>query len=366
MLARRRMVLCLSRWEVVIRRKNRTLLAKLVSESVSPPAIVIWCSLTIRYLGRELCQSTASCGTFVIYMVNAFNEPTAIARLCEAFLKLLDAYTGSLGKENNGDTIDVVLQIMPLSLIASTETLTIPSPTVYKKIAFEVYDKCAPNAELDRTALTPFSGASAVQLAKVIPRSINLKLTCRSIDGSLVSDRCIHVSYCISTSSQWLTASWTDSIGHLQWNASYYLAADAEEVWPQFSEAAQDMWQTTLDIARALGAPYRFFIARVGPMPREEYDGTLRRFSLCGRPLTLSSMAIVVEPISKPSSAHATQNREAPAAALSKAYFGHNAGYEPLSDAYSDHVLADPIRSRVHPFSDCRIPIDAGKCFVRE
>lgn len=241
-------------------------------------------------------------------MVNAFNEPTALARLCEAFLKLFDAYAGSLGEENNRDTIDVVLQIIPLSLIASTDRLIIPSPTVYKKIAFEVYDRCAPSAQLDRTAPTPFSGASAVQLAKVIPRSINLKLTCRSIDGSLVSDRCIHVSYCFSTYSQWLTASWTDSLGCLQWNASYYVAVDAEEVWPRFSEAGQDMWQITLDIARALGAPYRFFIARVGPMPREEYDGMLKGISSCGRTLTLSSMGIFVEPISKPSSADATHN----------------------------------------------------------
>lgn len=252
-------------------------------------------------------------------MVNAFNEPTAMARLCEAFLKLLDAYVGSRGEDNNRDTIDMVLQIIPLSMIASTGTLTIPSPTVYKKIALEVYDRCAPNPKLDRPALTPFSGASAVQLAKVIPRSINLKLTCRAIDGSLVSDRCIHVSYCFSTSSQWLTASWTDSLGCLQWNASYYLAIDAEEVWPQFSEAAQDMWQTTLDIARALSAPYRVFIARVGPMPREEYDGMLRGISACGTTLTSSSMGIIVEPISKPSSADATHNREGPAAAMSKA-----------------------------------------------
>lgn len=241
-------------------------------------------------------------------MVNAFDEPPAIARICEAFLKLLDSYAGSLREEHNRDTIDVVLQIIPLSLVASTNTLTIPSPTVYKKIAFEVYDRCAPSAKLDRTAPTPFSGASAVQLAKVIPRSINLQLTCRSIDGSLVSDRCIHVSYCFSTCSQWLTASWTDSLGSLQWNASYYLAVDAEEVWPRFSEAGQDMWQTTLDIARALGAPYRFFIVRVGPMPREEYDGILRGIFLCGRTLTLPSMGIIVEPTSKPSSADATYN----------------------------------------------------------
>lgn len=234
----------------------------------------------------------------MIYMVNAFNEPTAIVRLCEAFLKLLDAYAGSLGEENNRDTINVVLQIIPLSLIASTDTLTIPSPAVYKKIAFEVYDRCAPNAELDRTTLTAFSGVSAVQLAKVIPRSINLKLTCRAIDGSLVSDRCIHVSYCFSTSSQWLTVSWTDSLGCLQWNASYYLAIDAEEVWAQFSEAAQDMWQTTLDIARAMSAPYRVFITRVGPMPREEYDGMLGGISACGITLTSPSMGIIVEPIS--------------------------------------------------------------------
>jgi len=296
----------------------------------------------------------------VIYMINTFSEPTAVPRLCEAFIKLFDAYAGSLEGEKHQGAIDVVLQMIPLNLIASTDTLALPSPTVYKRIAFEVYDRCAPNPKLDRTALTPFSGASAVQLASVVPRSINFKLTCKSIGSSLLSDKCIHVSYCFSTSSQWLTASWTDSPGCLQWNASYYVAIDAEEVWPRFSEAAQDMWQTTLDIARALSAPYRLFIVRMGPMPREEYDGMLKGTSACGRTLTLSSMGILVEPRSMPSPADSTHNREEPAAALSKARFG-------VSNAYSDHILARPVRPRIHTFGECRcrLPIDAGKCFVR-
>ena len=212
----------------------------------------------------------------MIYMINAFDEPTVIPRLCEAFLKLFDAYASSLKGGQLQGSNDVILQIVPLSFIASSETLVLPDPTMYKKLAFEVYDRCAPSLKLDRTGLTQFSCASAVQLAKKIPRNINLKLTSNLIDGPPLADRCVHVSYCYSIHSQWLTASWVDSHGCSQWNASYHLAMDLDEVWPHFPEVAQDIWETTLEFARLHSAPYRVFVVKNESIAQEECDGTLK------------------------------------------------------------------------------------------
>lgn len=234
----------------------------------------IYGSLTVPSPGRELGKSKTSSRTFVVYIINAFNDSTAVPRLCEAFLRLFDQYAASLG-ERAPDANDVVLQIIPMSLIASTEALVIPDPIEYKKLAFEVYDRCAPNPQSDHTGLTQFSYASAVHLAKAIPRSLNFQLTAQPIDGSPLSDRCIHVSYCFSITSPWLTASWTDNVGCLQWNASYYVSTDTDESWPTFAEAAQDIWEATLDIARALSNTCRLFVARIGSMPKEEYDGKI-------------------------------------------------------------------------------------------
>ena len=212
----------------------------------------------------------------MIYMIDALEEPTMTARLCEAFLRLSDAYASSLRAEKLHDPNDISLQIVPLRFIASTETLILPRPHLYKSLAFEVYDKCAPGPQLQSTELAQYSCVSAVHLAKPIPRHINFKLTSKPTDGSPLSDRCIHVAYRFSSCSRWLTASWVDNHGCLQWNASYHLAAGDEELWPRIPEVAADIWETTLEMARLLSTPYRLFIVKIGPMSKDESDSTLR------------------------------------------------------------------------------------------
>ena len=212
----------------------------------------------------------------MIYMIDALEEPTMTARLCEAFLRLSDAYASSLRTEKLHDPNDISLQIVPLRFIASTETLILPRPHLYKSLAFEVYDKCAPGPQLQSTELGQYSRVSAVHLAKPIPRHINFKLTSKPTDGSPLSDRCIHVAYRFSSCSRWLTASWVDNHGCLQWNASYHLAAGDEELWPRIPEVTADIWETTLEMARLLSTPYRLFIVKIGPMSKDESDSTLR------------------------------------------------------------------------------------------
>ena len=204
-------------------------------------------------------------------MVNPFDEPSILPQLCHSFLKLSDAYASSLRTMQVENPRDMILQIIPVDFIASRETLIIPKPAANKRLAFEVYDRCAP--QFDETRASPFSCACALQLAKTIPRNIPLKLISKANDGSPLADRCIHVGYCYPLHSQWLTAAWTDNYGCLQWNASYHLATQDSEEWPTFAEVAKDILGTTMDIARLHSNPYRCLLVREGNLPKEELDG---------------------------------------------------------------------------------------------
>lgn len=230
--------------------------------------------LLMLVLGRTLAKSTLSNGNFVVYMVDAFGELRSLPRLCEAFLRMFDAYAQSLKETKRQDHYDLILQIIPLSIIASEHSLTLPNPTTLGKLASEVYDRCAPSCKPDSAEMTPFTYAPAVRLARMVPRSINLQLTAKPPGASPLSDRCIHVSYSHPQHSSWLTASWVDDWGSLQWNTCYHLTSDMGDIWPEFKQAAEDIWETTLEAARFHSTPYRILIVKCGSMPDTERKGT--------------------------------------------------------------------------------------------
>ena len=221
-------------------------------------------------LGRKLAASKVESTNFVIYMVNASTNPTSLPRLCEAFLHLSESYASLLKEQKVEASNDVLLHILPLDTIASNEKLVITGPAAYKKVAFEVYNRCAPLEDIDD--LSPFSCAPAVQLARTIARTINLQLTSTPVAGLPHSDRCIHVGYYWDLDAQWLSASWTDSQGNLQWNACYCIATNKSQNWPTLQEAAKEVWDTTMDLINSNIVPWRVFIAKASRMSRQESD----------------------------------------------------------------------------------------------
>ena len=149
----------------------------------------------------------------------------------------------------------------------------IPSPATYKKVAFEVYNRCPPPKEIEITS--PYTCAPAVQLAGTIPRTIDFALSSTPIAGLSHLDRCVHVGYCWIPRASWLTASWTDNQGHQQWNASYRIATDQNPSWPTLEETIKEIWDTTVDLIDSKNAPWRLFIAKNKSMSCQELDGEL-------------------------------------------------------------------------------------------
>lgn len=203
-------------------------------------------------------------------MINPYENSTALARLCVAFLMLFESYKFSLKSLNVENPNDLVLQVIPTSFVASPTTLVLPSPAEYKRLAFEVYDRCGPSVELGRSQ---FFCAPSVRLARAMPKTINLKLSPEPSAGLLSSDMCFHLAYSWEPMQRWLTSSWTDNQGDLQWNAPYFFGVEKnDDPWPALLNIAKEMWDTTLEILHQQSASWRLFIVKDGPIHKRELE----------------------------------------------------------------------------------------------
>ena len=184
---------------------------------------------------------------------------------------------------------DMILQILPLAMIASNERLVIPSPGTYKKVAFEVYSRCAPCKDIESA---PYACAPAVRLAGKIPRTIDFNLNLTPTANLSHAQRCIHVAYYWNPDAQWLSASWTDTLGCQQWNACYRIATDRTQSWPTFGEAAKEIWDTTTDMIDSKTLSRRVLLVKGSSMSQHEMNGKRSRLEYQAIELTSSSMAL--------------------------------------------------------------------------
>ncbi len=221
-----------------------------------------------------MAQLKAQGGNTVIYMVNPFKNPHALAHICAAFSKLFESYSSALKALHVDKPNDLILQIIPRDFIASATTIVLPSPADYKRLAFEVYDRCGPSesVQLDRSG---FFCAPSIRLARTMPKRIDLKLSREPSAGLLSSDMCFHMAYSWDLKQHWLTASWTDNQGDLQWNAPYclgYAEEDDDGPWTVLLAIMKEIWDTTLEMLSPGNSPWRLFIVKDSPMLKRELE----------------------------------------------------------------------------------------------
>lgn len=214
-------------------------------------------------------------------MVNQYKHQTFIPQLCASFLKLFKTYAAATKAEQIDNPNDLVLQIIPIDLISSSATITLTSPASYRKIAFEVYDRCGPNSDSEQNESYRFFCAPSIRLARPIPRSINIKLLPTPTAGLLQSDMSLHLAYAWSPELQWLIASWTDNQGDLQWCAPYYLGKPGdEEPWSILNSVVNEIWDTTLGMLNPINSSWRLFVAKDSPMHDKELEGNPENITL--------------------------------------------------------------------------------------
>ena len=227
---------------------------------------------TCERFGTKLPELGLQHSTTVIYIINPFKDQQYLPRLFDALSKLPNSYGVAREKWRPEKQDDFVMQIVPLDLIWSPDLIVVPSPTEYRRLAFDIYDQCA-SSESGQNLELDFIRSPAICLAKVIPKTIDFKLASESSAPLMQSDNCVHLSYAWDSVSEWLVAIWTDNVGVLSWRACYCLGKDAEKPWKPFYEVAKEIFETSFDMLQPPNASWHLFVCKDRPMLKQENDG---------------------------------------------------------------------------------------------
>jgi mediator of RNA polymerase II transcription subunit 13 len=203
---------------------------------------------------------------FIIYMIDPFNNPSALWELCASFWTLFQTYGQGPVHPSQPQKPDLVLQIIPMKYIASFDHPVILSSTRYINLAREIYNRSPPSTEPEDKTPLPIASAPAFQLEEPIPRNVPFKLQSEPPQDLLRENSYIHLAYAISLDGTWLTAAWTDSCGKSQATSTHHLGTRP------FKELAQEIWATTISILQARKVHWRVCIARAGVMDRDELE----------------------------------------------------------------------------------------------
>lgn len=224
-------------------------------------------------IGTMLGSMNAENSNIVVYMVNPFTHPGPIADLCAAFLLLYQAYMQSTRYLVVLGPNELVLQLVPISFIASKTSLVVPTQAEYRTLALQVYERCGfgvhPTVD---TARTP-GVTSSILLSENLPTRISLKLAAEPPSSVLHEQTCLHIAYSTNVKDRWLSASWTDSFGKHQMSVAYCLGLEGSDSRRPFADIAREIWETSLDIVRGTKAKWKFLVVKVGIMDAEELEG---------------------------------------------------------------------------------------------
>ncbi|KAL8801668.1 MAG: hypothetical protein Q9182_004305 [Xanthomendoza sp. 2 TL-2023] len=254
------------------------------------------------HLGSEIPMKGADGTNIVIYLVDPFNEEAKLPHLCTAFLKLFTTYATGAKQAGMASANDVVLQIVPLSFLASCDSLVMPPPKAYAKLAFEVYSRCSPAPSSDGTIPSPFTSGSAICLAKPVPKTVSFQLSIQPPIGLLLPDPTLHLAYSWITNQQWLTCAWTDNLGLTRWNATYCLGASRPDFWAAFAETVGEVLDTTKDLLQPASLLWRLYIVKDSDMHQQELDAdpSARLIDVVSTTWAMVSPTPILDPFSGP------------------------------------------------------------------
>ncbi|KAF2767267.1 hypothetical protein EJ03DRAFT_157904 [Teratosphaeria nubilosa] len=194
--------------------------------------------------------------TIVIYLLDVFpRHPRLAHHLSACFWLLYKAYRDNLPKAARSvQRCDIVLQILPVGLVASADTLICLDSKQLGALAKEVYDRCPPCFDQEVHSALPNYAAPFVELAAPPPKRIGFQLSAEPPSDLLHEASSLHVAYAISGDGQWLTVSWTDNTGRYSSITSFCLCGKT------FAEVIEDVWDRTRDILAARGVSWRIMI----------------------------------------------------------------------------------------------------------
>lgn len=230
-------------------------------------------SLTVIYFtnfsqGSELSQSPANTDNCVVYIINPFAHAAALADICSAFWHLFQHFLASTEQRQARNVNELVLQIVPLDFVMSSETMVVPPQTEYLNLALEVYSRCRPKD----VNMSPLLCAPPMLLADPLPRAISFRLA-PEMSSPLQEGRSLHIACSKSLDQRWISVAWSDMSGSIQRNMSYCLRyRQTSGVRPIF-EVRNEIWATTKHIIDRFQARWKIQLATTEPMEPDEVEG---------------------------------------------------------------------------------------------
>ncbi|CAG8942634.1 unnamed protein product [Penicillium salamii] len=220
-------------------------------------------------LGSELSQSPPSADNCVVYIINPFKHASALADICSAFWQLFQQLVADSEHRQTRPVNELVLQIIPLEFIMSSETMVVPPQSDYLNLALEVYGRCRP-MDTDTTSLlcTP-----PILLADSLPTGISFQLASERA-SPLKDGRTLHIACSRSLDQRWISVAWSDVPGSIQRTMSYctkYRQSGGSS--RPISEVRQEIWATTRHIMNKLQARWKVQLVTTEPMEPDEVEG---------------------------------------------------------------------------------------------
>lgn len=200
--------------------------------------------------------------------------------LCEAFVKLLTSYQRNIVGNGRDPYTDMVLQILPADLIYSIHGISIPSIDSCNKLAVQLYERC-PGLQSGYDASGPHIRAPSMKLAKTLPKSLSFKIASNNVFPFPECDF-LHLAYTWSLESPWLTASWSDNHGEIQWNAAYHIGKSVKDISMDLSSVFTEIVETSVGLRQPRHGPRVLLVAKYTSMSVVELDlwrSSLQSFS---------------------------------------------------------------------------------------
>ncbi|KAK5113271.1 hypothetical protein LTR62_003608 [Meristemomyces frigidus] len=196
--------------------------------------------------------------TIVIYVIDPFRHQDVLQHLCACFWILYQKYRDSLSKNaRNQPVSDIVLQVLPIDLIASADSLVTLEAKHFAAVAHEIYDRCPPSQscqDSNASSALPDYVAPSFELASPPPKRIGFQLTAEPPGDLLHEASALHLAYAISRDGLWLTAAWVDSTGRYQSSTSYAICGQT------IADVVKEVWEYTMAVLSARQVGWRVFI----------------------------------------------------------------------------------------------------------
>lgn len=230
------------------------------SGSFSGPALQNCASRVCKALSAAAVTEV----NFVLFFVYAPDITGSIVECCAAFNEIFEGYKRILANKKMPAVNEMVLQLVPQSLVASSCSVPMPSPMELSKLALELYDRC-----------TAFGGAMpspAIMLEQTPPRLIDFKLSPTPSASVMRENMCLHLGYAQSIDERWITVAWTDNRGSQQMTTSYCLGRKGKGPATPLTDVIHEIWLTTRELISSWKVNWRIIVAKCGIMDTHEIE----------------------------------------------------------------------------------------------